>query len=87
VGCGWRSTFDVGLTSMKHVEAPTPLNAGVDAKNAKRKYQGRKEDKKVFSFFPLRSLRSLRSSFASFASTLAFNSFTPVHHHTQARQS
>ena len=48
----------------------TFLNTSVDAKDAKRKYQGRKEDKKNSFFFPL---RSLQSSFAIFASTLVFN--------------
>jgi len=45
------------------------LNTSVDAKSAKKKYQGRKEEKEDF-FFPL---CSLRSSSAFFASTLVFN--------------
>jgi hypothetical protein len=47
-----------------------PLNASVDAKNAKENSQERKERERRFLVF---SLRPLRSFFAFFASTLAFN--------------
>ena len=51
------------------------LNTSVDAKNAKKEYQGRKESKEDLFFF---SLRSWLFSFANFASTLAFNTFIEV---------
>jgi hypothetical protein len=51
------------------------LNTSVDAKNAKKEYQGRKESKEDLFFF---SLRSWLFSFANFASTLAFNPPTQI---------
>jgi hypothetical protein len=66
---------------MRHVDAWTLLNASVDAKNAKRKYQGRQEDQKI-SFF-----LSLRFSFAPFASTLAFTATAPAHTRAETRPS
>jgi hypothetical protein len=69
---------------MKNVNGRMPLNASVDAKGAKKEYQGRRESKEVSSDFPL---RPWLFSLAIIASTLAFNSVAPIRPPAQARLS